>query len=97
VSLPLFHAARRCLAIGDEELLSFMVDLPACDGGRQLTDFATASGLICRNMVTRRGGATSERDWLCKNVQNPGPHRRVAWPYRAKSMLSGAGFARKCS
>ena len=36
VSLPSFHAGRRGLAIGDEELLSFMVslllrDLPDCD------------------------------------------------------------------
>jgi hypothetical protein len=50
VSLPLFHAARRGPAIGDEGLLSFMVglllrDLPACDDRCQFADFASASGL----------------------------------------------------
>jgi hypothetical protein len=50
VSLPLFHAGRRGLAIGDEELLSFMVslllrDLPACDDVCQLVDFTAASGV----------------------------------------------------
>jgi len=48
VSLPLFHAARRGLTIGDEELLSFMVglplrDRPACNDGYQLDEFAAAS------------------------------------------------------
>jgi hypothetical protein len=50
VSLPLFHAALRGPAIGDEGLLSFMVGvllrgLPACDGRCQFGDFASASGL----------------------------------------------------
>jgi len=48
VSLPLFHASRRGLAFGNEELLLSVVglllrDFPAYDEGRQLADFAAAS------------------------------------------------------
>ena len=47
VSLPLFLAGRRGLAICDVKLLSYMVGrlIPACDGRRQLVGYTAASEL----------------------------------------------------